>query len=428
VFGPNGRIIVPPTITLNIDNCYLHGCSEMWNGIFVNGNLLNPNLNITGSIIEDADTAIHFMHTATGLHLENNIFNKNYVDVYTSGLSNFPQTQNFINNTFDCDNGVATATYTPNGLRIPRNGMRSAIAIKAWAADIAPPPVSISLTVGSNSNNGNKFYNHDFGILTTNINLNANFNTFKNINDNSVNTYSLATPKGTNIQCDNTYAANLNAIIEENTFNNGSTAIDIRNGVNARIQRNNIYTMSNFGIVFLANNNKSFRIMANIIDNASWVGIYGLNNPNSTILIGLDSIFNSSNALFRTGIALDEITSPTAYGYNSLISNNYIHNLQYGITNTSVLEPNIYSNEINIQQTPWGLYSHGIRLFNCGKNHVVGNSIFGNNRDEWFVDGIRIDNGLSGGDIKCNYTVKTGSGVFLRVPPLIMQGLAPMCF
>ena len=42
----------------------------------------------------------------------------------------------------------------------------------------------------------------------------------------------------------------------------------------------------------------------------------------------------------------------------------------------------------------------------------MGNYIFGNNRDEWFVDGIRTDNGISGGEIRCNYTVKTGSGVF----------------
>jgi hypothetical protein len=412
VFGPKGRIVVPPTITLNIEDSYLHGCSEMWNGIVVSGDLLTPNLNIINSVIEDADTAIHFMPTATGLHLVGNIFNKNYVDIVTSGVNNFPQIQEISNNTFNCQDGVAAATYTPNGLRIPRNGMRSAIAIRAFDANSQTPATAITLTVGANINTGNNFFNHDFGILTTNLNLNAAFNTFKNVNDNSINTYTFTTPKGINIQCDNTNGSNLGVILGDNTFNNGLTAIDIRAGLDARIERNEIYEMSNFGIVFIENNNKSFRISANIIDNVAWVGIYGLNNPNSVININQNQIFNTSNSLWRTGIALDELTAPIVFGYNSQVMGNTITNLQYGITHTSIYNPRIFSNTITIQQTPWANYSHGIRLFNCSKSHIRGNTIYGNNRDEYFVDGIRLDNGIGGGQIDCNYTVKTGSGVF----------------
>ena len=176
--------------------------------------------------------------------------------------------------------------------------------------------------------------------------------------------------------------------------------------------------MSNFGIVCLANNTRAFRIFGNIIDNVEWVAIYGLNNPNATFRISLNEIYNNDNLLYRTGIALDELTAPNAFGYNSLISKNIINNLQYGITQTSVLEPRIFSNDITIQQTPWAMYAHGIRMFNCNKSHVMGNYIFGNNRDEYFVDGIRTDNGISGGEIRCNYTVKTGSGVFFDGPSI----------
>ena len=419
VFGPKGRIIVPSSITLNIEDSYLHGCSEMWNGIVVGGNLINTNLIITNSVIEDADTAINFPPIATGLHLVGNTFNKNYVDVYTSGVNNIPQIQEISNNTFDCQSGLAAATYTPNGLRIPRNGMRSAIAIRAFDANIAPPPpISITLTVGANNSTVNNFANHDFGILTTNLNLTANFNNFKNVNNNSMNTYTFTTPKGINIQCDNNNGSNLWANLEGNTFKNGLTAIDIRSGINARIISNEIYDMSNFGIVLLGNNTRNFRINDNILDNINWVGIYGLNNPRSTIGIVQNTITNSSNALYRTGIGLDELTAPTAFGYNATIAGNTITNLQYGITETSVLEPKIFSNDITIQQTPWAISAHGIRLFICNKSHVRGNYIFGNNRDEWFVDGIRTDNGISGGEIKCNYTVKTGSGVFFDGPSI----------
>lgn len=171
--------------------------------------------------------------------------------------------------------------------------------------------------------------------------------------------------------------------------------------------------MSNFGIVYIDNNNKSFRIMDNTFDNVAWVAIHGLNNPNSSIDISANEINNTSNSLWRTGIALDELSLPTTFYNGITLWHNTINNLQYGITQTNVLNSRIYSNDITIQPTPWAIYSHGIRLFNCGKNHVVGNTILGNNRDEWFVDGIRMDNGISGGEIKCNYTVKTGSGVFV---------------
>lgn len=412
IFGPKGRIIVDPSITLNIDSSYFHGCSQMWNGILVLGNFFNTNLNITNSVFEDADTAIHFMTQATGLHLVGNTFNKNYVDVYTTGIYTFPQTQEISSNIFNCESAVAPATYTPYGLRIPRNGQRSAIGVRALDSFVPTPPTSITLTVGSSASTGNSFMNHDYGILTTNLNLNANYNSFKNVNDNSINAYTFATPKGINIQCENTNGSNISGIIEYNDFTNGVTSIDFRGGVNGRFTRNIIKEMKNFGIVFLDNKYKSFRISANEIDNVGWIGIYGLNNPISSIVINQNIINNSNNSLFRTGIALDELTAPTAFGYNSLISYNTISNLQYGITETSVLEPRIYSNEISIQQTPWAIYAHGIRMFNCNKSHVMGNYIFGNNRDEWFVDGIRTDNGISGGEIRCNYTVKTGSGVF----------------
>lgn len=178
------------------------------------------------------------------------------------------------------------------------------------------------------------------------------------------------------------------------------------------MNRNDINKMSNFGIVLVDNNNKNFRIRDNTIDNVTWVGIHGLNNPNSAIGITLNRIYNSSNSLWRTGIAIDELSLPTSLYNGVSIAQNIINNLQYGITETKVLESKIYSNDITIQPTPWATYSHGIRLFDCAKNEVIGNTIYGNSRDEWFVDGIRMDNGLSGGGIKCNYTVKTGSGVF----------------
>lgn len=400
VLGPNTQIVVFPNCSLTITNSYLHGCCAMWHGIKV---MQNATLNIiSNSVIEDADTAVTIIFNGTYL-LSNSVFNKNYVDVAAIGTATFNQTATVQNCIFDCIDTQMPGTYSAYGLRPPMIGQRSAIAISA--KDVNP------LTIGSSGANANFFYNHDFGLFIKNVNLTANYNTFKNIDDNSINTYSFTTPKGINIHLENTNNGNYQSVIEYNNFNNGVTAINAFNGYNGRYLHNNISNMSNFGIVFFENPKKDFRIFYNTIDNVAWVGIYGLHNYNAKISIQVNVLNNSLNKLYRTAIGVDESVFANTAAYSIQINHNTINNYQYGITTTRLVGPRIMSNNINIQQTPWALYAHGIRLFENNRADIIGNTIFGNSRDEWFVDGIRNDEGTQA-KILCNYTVKTGSGAF----------------
>jgi hypothetical protein len=178
VLGPNTQIVVFPNCSLTITDSYLHGCCAMWHGIKV---MQNATLNIiSNSVIEDADTAVTITFNGT-YQLSNTVFNKNYVDVAAIGTATFNQTATVENCTFDFNDTQMPGTYSPYGLRPPMIGQRSAIAI--IAKDVNP------LTIGSTGANANFFYNHDFGLFIKNVNLVANYNTFKNIDDNSINQY-----------------------------------------------------------------------------------------------------------------------------------------------------------------------------------------------------------------------------------------------
>lgn len=406
VLGPNTKFVIFPGCDLIITNSYLHGCCAMWHGIKVGQNAtvyMNNN-----TVIEDADTAITVRNNGS-YQLYNTVFNKNYIDVVAIGTPSINQLV-FVNNcTFDCNDTQMPGTYTPYGLRPPMLGLRSAIAISA--NDVNP------LIIGSNATNANFFFNHDYGLWIKNVELTANYNIFKNIDDNSINQYSFNTPKGYAIHCENTNNGNYLANINNNQMSDGVTGISAWKGYRGHFVDNNIKTMSQFGIVFVENKKRDFRIFFNTIDNVGWVGIYGLNNYNTSIGIHGNILHNSFNKLYRTAIGVDENIVATVPGLVQ-INKNHIDNYEYGITTTRLINPYIYSNIIQIQPMPWGLYAHGIRMFENMRALVYGNTIFGNNRDEYFVDGIRSDNG-NAADLQCNYTVKTGSGAFFSGASII---------
>lgn len=401
VLGPNTKFVVLPNCQLIITNSYLHGCCAMWHGIKVDQ---NATVYTSHTVIEDADTAITVRNNGS-YQLYNTVFNKNYVDVAAIGTPFLNQLAHVSNCTFDCNDTQMPGTYSTFGLRPPMIGQRSAIAIAA--SDVN------QLLIGSNAADANFFYNHDFGLWIKNVNISANYNTFKNIDDNSTNSYNFNTPKGYSIHCENTNNGNYLAVINHNQMSDGVSGISAWNGYRGHFISNDIKAMSNFGIVFVENKKRDFRIFFNTIDNVGWVGIYGLDNFESAIGIHGNTLNNSHNKLFTTAIGIDELmqTGSLIAAYSIQINHNTINNYQYGITTTRIKSPRIMSNNINIQQTPWALYAHGIRLFENFRADIIGNTIFGNNRDEWFVDGIRNDQG-SNAQIKCNYTVKTGSGAF----------------
>ncbi len=403
VLGPHAKINVYGGGVLKINNSYLHGCCQLWQGILVGG---NGTLQITGSTIEDADTAVTAIFNAV-YKLDHTTFNKNYLDVDAWG-SGFNQTAIVTNCTFDCDNGIAPATFPYSGLRAPLFGYRSFTGVRA--TDLFP---TNTLTIGGSAITGNTFKNHDYGIAGSAVGLTASHNYFTGIDGNSINTYQIGPfAKGTAIAVENTGSTNYYTSLTNNTIENGTTGIRIFNGYSAAILNNTITQMKQFGIVYHDNKHKSFRIFDNHIDNVGWVGIYGLNNPLTSQEIHRNVIKNTDDVFLRTGIAVDELSFANI-PYLIKIHSDTLDNLQYGISVTQGTGPDIANNWINIQHTSWGEYSFGIKPINCFRSQIIGNYIFGTDRDEFFVDAIRNVFG-DAPHILCNYMVKTGSGIFFQ--------------
>ena len=76
---PGSRIIVDNFMRLELDDVYLHGCDQMWQGIDVR---FFGNLTVDRSMIEDAHWAINARHNSS-LEVSRTIFNKNYIGIHT---------------------------------------------------------------------------------------------------------------------------------------------------------------------------------------------------------------------------------------------------------------------------------------------------------------------------------------------------------
>jgi hypothetical protein len=124
--SPGMSITIQPSGNLTIINSHFFSCTNMWQGIIINN---GGRLNISGSLIEDANTAVSVSNntqTTNVFTLSNSTFNKNYIGVnvvnYTQSIPTYP---------FVISNCVFTSRFipfTPNSLTFPSSATIGAIA------------------------------------------------------------------------------------------------------------------------------------------------------------------------------------------------------------------------------------------------------------------------------------------------------------
>jgi parallel beta-helix repeat protein len=434
--GPYAKIIVSPGNTFELTSSaqsttkLYAGCSNMWDGIYVDGaNTATKVRVLQGTIIEDALNAI--VSTNGGNFLVDGSagtvkLNKNNIGIL---VKPYQGTHPGIirKAIISCDApGQPGATL---GITVSGANCRAPISAKAFAAIYIDSCADI--TIGDSVSNGyrNLMERQKYGVYAKNSNVKIWNNDFKYYQTTLFQTQH--PPVGV-------------AIYEIGNLNLTRTLTVGRQG---NYKAHNLIQNCSFGV--MVENHMNLNCEYNRLDTISKVGIYTLNNQfGRTILINQDSITEFTGTAIRctnvfnstvtiTNNLLNETTSsnPTSFGYAGIyvanaffmpctvtISNNTIKRIRLGIWVSRVNKATIKDNTITFypnQTVTTANPGIGIKLeyvYNSlTKGNSISNNITGNpvasSYDRLFgIYAIQCYNDT----ITHNTMTKCGSGMFLK--------------
>lgn len=384
---PGIRIVVDMgyllIITSGITNSHLSACSNMWDGITIDGTSSSPGfLRIdNNTVIEDAEHAVFIPNSSRGFYrIQNSTFNKNWFHIlidHVSGNAYNGTSSTVDNSNFFCKD-ISTGIYTT--LLSPHLLLRTNHALSFNSAGYAPTGIGFML-IG----NGNTIENANVGV--------NNFNSHTNVTGSLI--YDCGVGYfGTN---DGTMQLN-NSTIHDCLIGVESTAMAL-----VDININQIYRISNTGIFIHLN-----RANVNIIKNSIYETLNGIviNDNNGDALIHDNQIYNGTVSTFpgSHGILVQQ---PIPYPSISLaISANYISQFEKGIFISTFDYAAVRGNYIDMDFIIPGLSYQifAIMIENSEYFGVVVNTIKGTstfNACDKNTCGVLIENCNEGGVI-CN--------------------------
>jgi parallel beta-helix repeat protein len=415
----DASIVVQSGYRLTVDNHSIikAACKEMWKSIWVSGGgeiVLN-----NGAVIQDGEFGTFLMGDAkitSGDQGDQVVYNKNYFGMFFL-WHNAPSNVLVRNTRFMCRASGTTLT-NDDELLLPHQGEHSAVGIALAGTQTA-------LTIGEAVNGKhNEFDFLDYGILSVGSQLNAVNNQFVNIIDTlSVFDCACNCPRGVGI-CADAEGSGSGLITQIGDFGpyEGNSVTDsdhgfyLVNNMNGIIRNNNLlrtrFDAMNFNENWLRN---GFYEVDRNTSKGVGAGSYHIfmnNNPNVNKTIVNNEIneqYVPSN-LYATGIGLFEMVKAPA---TVKISDNDLYNLGTGIYTLGLSQTTIARNEIELNAEPNAIYGAGISANKGSRFTISENTITAANRDNWWVDGIRITD-LVRSQVSCNLMQRTASGVFLN--------------
>ena len=411
------NVIAGKTLTIENGTVLKAACKEMWQGIFVSGGaslVLN-----SGCIIQDAEFGVFTSSNSTlnfGSSGAKVRFNKNY---YGLAIWNHtaPSNLSIKNTVFECRAGA----YANDELLLsPHAGEMSAVGI-ILSRNI--PTVTIGQAT---ANFQNIFDNLLFGVLSIQSNFNLYNNLFQNIkfDANTQNTNyecDCRCPKGTAVCADGRSVSNgLLATIggpgaAKNIVTNSFGGFYLYRNMNAVITNNDMLNIESNGMQLFSNfaSNGFYDVNHNSLKDVQDHNILIFDNPKITKDITFNEInesYTPQNYLYSTGINIVEFSKPT---HSTNILHNDIRKVKFGITTNLVYYLTIDDNEIDLSTDPLAVYGAGIKIENSQKNSITNNTIRAAHRNNWWVDGIRLEY-TPKTTVSCNIMERTASGVFLN--------------
>jgi parallel beta-helix repeat protein len=433
-FGPNAKIIIDPGYKLVITGSNLYSCSDMWDGIYVDGTNSTSEIIVnSSSSIQDAKNAIvstrggKFTIDGTAGTVK---LNKNNIGILVKPYqSAHPGT--IKKAIISCDNstqpGGNSYTYTGNNCRAPVNG-KSFCAIYVDSC--------LNLTIGDSASNSyrNTMERQKYGIYTKN-------STVKVWNNDLKYYTASATQKNSPVDGVAIYAKGSPTLTRTLTV-----------GRVGNYKAHNKILKVSYGV--MVENSMNLNCEYNRIDSASIIGVYALNNQiGKTILINMDSITEfSGTGINCTNVKQSTVTitknqlnetsssTPTSFAYTGIyvanaanftfstvkIQTNTIKRVRNGIWVMNVTRAQIMDNNITFypgQVMTVTMPAIGIKMEAAHSSLIRNNIVLNNDAaittgsqlsskyDKLF--GIHVTNCINDTVTK-NTITKCGSGLFLK--------------
>ena len=418
-FDPNTKIIVKPNGTLEVFQSYLHGCSAMWDGIYL---YQGCTLKIYQSnTIEDAKRAVVDTLGANDIHINSTLFNKNYESIVLKRTNTTP-TLLITNNLFSCD--VLPVAYTTASPAFW--GSMSPTTIGALAPTFMLPPYisrksysGITLYQTKTSTNPNQFVQIagnnlfdklQFGIVATRSRFVVQYNTFQNITAGKGLHAAIYIYGKTGVYPPYLPEAKIGGTpLEGNTFSNCSYGIYNQYGSILSILNNTLTTINRDGIFITKNiynvvidKNKLNQCLRgiNLFDNGRIKADVTNNRIVNATTVG---IYNNNYGIFVGEVIPATSASSIINRYHN-IYNNYIEGYYNGMYVSNTYSTQIVDNEVHIMaDNAAGNFQMGIRVEGTNKinikNNIVDKPLADNSA--WWQYGIFLD-GNTIPAIKCN--------------------------
>jgi hypothetical protein len=435
-FDPNTKIIVLGSNgQLKSDNSYLHGCSAMWDGIYL---YASSRIDLTETTIEDAKRAVVDTLGASDIAIDYSWFNKNYEGIILKSQNT--------NSSFNLDHTNFTDDHIPTAyttVPVSINAIAPSIISAYTRAHLLPPYNAITIKPYSgitliqtktptNTNqyviigDNNIFDKLHYGIVATRSKLWVRKNSFFNMDARgdvgiliagaSTGLQNLVNPSDVKIG---------GTVAEANDFNTCYNGV-ISNYASALTVRNNNFIFSNTAITVNANNrNKIATIDRNKI-NASKIGILCYNNISLNAQITENTLVNATAVgLYNAniGITINEVVTTAYTKYN--VYNNSINGYFNGIYATHTYSAQITDNEAHLTPTTFsGQDQYGIRIEGTNLSYVINNTI-----DKPSADYNAVwQNGIYAGTnttpvIMCNGITNMGTSLKFDGPNTTITGL-----
>lgn len=415
---PNTKIIVQNG-SLDIYNSYLHGCSAMWDGIYLyqNSEIRIKQINT----IEDAKRAIIDTLGANHISIENCWFNKNYESIVLK-KANTTQYLELNICIFTCSSlppvftsagpasWITSMTPASIGLFSPTNLLPPYNLEKSYSGITLYETKSANTTLPKIEITSNLFDNLRFGIVATRSKFHAKLNRFQNIMAGKglhAAIYTYGTPLKLIFNNPSIDATIGGTPTDGNSFENCTHGVYSLYKGNLSITNNTLTAISKKG-VFVNQNNTNVTIDQNKF-NQCFVGVHLHDNGAIKADVTNNQFVNTSPVgTYNTNFSIitSEVVAPTAASigryYN--IFNNHIDGYYNGIYTANTYSTQIADNDIYIRpdNTIFN-FQFGIRLEGTNKTTIYNNTIDKAYPDNygWWQFGIFLD-GNTVPAIKCN--------------------------